>query len=427
MLSVQQLNARVQRGFNRTFDALGNQRYRYLWGGMFFSMAALQVSIVSRAWLAYDLSGSALVLGMVAAARGLPQLLLAPLAGVVADRVDKRRLLLVTQSSLVALGLLVAVLVHTGLIQVWQLVAVGLVQGCLFPFTMPARAAIVPDLVPEHQVSNALALDSTGQNMNRVLAPAVAGLLIAWQPTIAFYAVALLYAGAVLTLLHLPSGLRGTAPRKGTFADMAVGFRYIAGQPALLGLILLAFVPILFGMPFQQLLPVFQKDILEVGPRSLGFMYAAVGIGAITGSLLAAYFSNSPQLGRLQVGAGALFGLAVAAFALSRNFTMTLLILIVAGFASQGYLTINRVLVIMRTDRALYGRVMSVYMMTWSLMPISLLPIGYIVDRAGAPATLTVSGLVLTAFVIIIALSFPQLYLRRTLPPPTPVSSSHGK
>ena len=388
---------------------------------MLFSMSAMQINIVARSWLAYDITGSALMLGVVAAARSLPQLILAPVGGVAADRFDKRRLLICSQTALTFLALGNAILVHAGVIEIWHLLVIGVVQGITHPFTMPTRTALVPHLVSERQIPNALALDSTGRNLNRVTAPALAGILIAIDPTLAFYAIFIGYAAATLTLIGLPSGFRGEALKGSPLAEIAVGFKYIAERKAILALMLLSFAVVILGMPFQHLLPVFQKEVLDVGPRGLGFMFTAVGFGAIIGSLLAAYLSERPDKGRMQFGAGLLFGMGLTALALSNSFVLSLALLAVVGFASQGYLTINRILVMQHTERRLYGRVMSVYMMTWSLVPAVVLPIGIVVDRVGVSATVATSGILLVIVLVGAAVTFPKLYLARSV---APVSAS---
>lgn len=388
---------------------------------MLFSMAAMQINIVARSWLAYDITASAFMLGVVAAAKSLPQLMLAPVGGVAADRFDKRRLLIGSQLTLTLLAVVNAVLVHIGIIEIWHLFVIGVVQGIIHPFTMPTRTALVPHLVSDRQIPNALALDSTGRNINRVAAPALAGILIAIDPTLAFYAIAVAYGAATLTLIGLPRGLRGASLKGSALSEIAVGFRYIAARSGLLALMLMAFVIVILGMPFQQLLPVFQKDVLDVGPRALGLMFTAVGGGAIVGSLLAAFLSDRPDKGRLQLGAGILFGISLTGFALSSSFVLSLALLVVVGFASQGYLTINRLLVMQHTERHLYGRVMSIYMMTWSLVPAVVLPIGLLVDRFGVSLTVATSGALLTIALFGAALTFPRIYL--TTPASAPVRS----
>lgn len=401
----------MRTSFSRTFASLANPQYRLLWLGMLYSIGAMQVDLVARAWLAYDLSGSGLTLGLVTAARGLPQLLLSPYSGVAADRYDKRKLLVWSQSAVFGLALINAVLVHAGVIQIWQLIALGLAQGIATPFTMPTRTALIPDLVETRQIPNALALESTGRNINRVFAPALAGICLAISPALAFYVIAVGYGLAVLTLYRLPHGLRGEGGKQGAGKEMLAGFRYIWDRPSLFALLALAYVPILIGMPFQSLLPIFQKDVLKISESALGFMYTGIGVGAIVGSVMVAAIAESPHKNRIQIGSGIIFGIFLFLFALSTNYVLSLALLLLVGFFSTGYLTTNRLLVGLQTERGMYGRVMAIYGMTWSLMPIALLPFGILVDIFGVSATVAASGALVAAFITIIALAFSRYFL----------------
>lgn len=396
----------------QAFSSLSLPKFRTLWLGMFFSLGAMQIEIVSRSWLAYDLSDSALILGLVAMARSIPQVVLSPLAGVWADRFDRRQLLLISQTAMLVLALGNALLVHLGIIEIWHLFALGLLQGIAFPFTMPARTAFMSDLVGKEHMANALALDSTGRNLNMIAAPSIAGVLLAINPTLAFYAITIMYGFAVYTLFKLPKGSRGGATKGGAFTQMLVGFQYIWSNRVLATYILLALVPILIGMPFQQLLPVFQKDVLEVSPSALGLMYTMVGVGALAGSLGAAYYANSPRMGIAQIICGIAFGIVLTLFALSPVFVLSLALLLLVGLTSQTYLTINRSLLMLNTDPSLYGRVTSVYVMLWYLMPVSLLPLGAVADRVGVSATVAACGLVLT-LVIAGAVTRSPAFFRR--------------
>jgi MFS family permease len=385
---------------------------------MFFNVASMQVNIVARSWLAYDLSGSALVLGIVALARGLPQIIFSPLGGVAADRFDKRKVLVISQSILCVLALINAVLVQTNVIQVWHLVVIGIVQGIVFPFTMPTRQALIPQLVNRDTLPNALAMDSAGRNLNRVLAPSLAGILIAWDPTIAFYTIALLYFTSAMTLLGLPRTASTADPNRNAVQQMVFGFRYMVGRRRLLVLILMAFLAVILGMPFQQMLPVFQVAVLNVGPEKLGFMYAAVGVGALVGSLTIAYRSDDPRRQRYQLIAGVCFGALLIPFALSRNLGFSLAMLALIGLCSEIFMTINRMLVLLNTDSHLYGRVMGMYGMTFSLMPIATLPMGAIVDAIGAPWTVAGAGFLLAAAVLTLSFILPRIWHKDIAAPP---------
>jgi MFS family permease len=404
----------------RTFNAFAIPNFRLLWLGMLFSMGAMQMNIISRSWLAYHISGSGLAIGMVALGRGLPQFLLAPIGGAAADRFDKRKLLIFSQFSLVALSLVNAVLVQLNVIQIWQLIVLGVVQGIIFPFTMPTRTAYIADVVDSDRFANALALDSTGRNLNRVIAPSLGGILIAISPTIAFYAIAVFYALAALTLIRLPSARSVQARSRSIVGDMMVGFRYLRNSSALMLLIGMAFALVLLGGSFQQLLPVFQLDVLHVGPTALGLMYTAVGVGAVFGSLAAVYAAESPNKRKIQLGAGISVGVFLALFAFSTSYLVAIFFLVIVGFMTDGYFTINRILVMYETEKAFYGRVMSIYMMTWSLMPLSLVPMGIMVDRVGAPITVGIAGLI-QAVIITGITAFSPYVRRRDEPVPVPV------
>jgi MFS family permease len=394
----------------QAFKSLSTPGYRVLWFGMFFNVASMQINIVARSWLAYDLSGSALVLGIVALARGLPQIIFSPLGGVVADRFSKRKVLVISQSILCILALINALLVQTNVIQVWHLVVIGIFQGIVFPFTMPTRQALIPQLVDKDTLPNALAMDSAGRNLNRVLAPSIAGLLIAWDPTVAFYAIAILYFSSALTLLRLPSTASTADPNRNAMQQMVFGLRYMIGRRRLLILILMAFIAVILGMPFQQMLPVFQVAVLNVGPEKLGFMYAAVGVGALAGSLTIAYRSDDPRRQRYQLIAGVCFGVLLIPFALSRNLGISLAALALIGLCSEIFMTINRMLVLLNTDSHLYGRVMGMYGMTFSLMPIATLPMGAIVDAIGAPWTVAGAGFLLAVAVLTLSFILPKIW-----------------
>lgn len=378
--------------------------------GMFFNIAAMQINIVARSWLAYDLSGSALILGIVASARSLPQIIFSPLGGVAADRYDKRKVLVGSQAILCFMAVVNAVLVQTGAIRVWQLIVIGVVQGIVFPFTMPTRQAFIPQLVNEDNLPNALAMDSAGRNLNRVMAPSLAGILIAWHPVIAFYTIALFYLISAITLLRLPSSVSTVDPRRNALQQIIYGFKYVAGRRRLLILIGIAFVAVILGMPYQQMLPVFQAAVLNVGPEKLGFMYAAVGAGALVGSLLVAYRSDDPRRQRYQLIAGVGFGVLLIPFALSQNFSFSLVMLGLIGLCSEMFMTINRMLVLLNTDNHLYGRVMGTYSMTFALTPLATLPMGALVDAIGAPRTVAGAGILLAMAVIATAIVLPRIW-----------------
>jgi MFS family permease len=359
-------------------------------------MAANQMDAVARAWLAYHLSGSGTTLGFVSLARGLPQVALLMVAGAIADRVDKRKVLMISQVSMAALGLLNAWLVHVNAIQVWHLAVIGLLQGVVFAFSGPTRHALIPALVPAEQLPSAVAVTNTALHTNGVLAPVIAGVLIAYDPSLAFYAIAAAYGTAALTLLGLPRRTYTAAAQaaRSLVAELVDGYRYLAGHRQLRILIATAFVPIVIGMPFLSLLPIFQEDVLRVGPSSLGVMYTAAGVGSLASSLFFTRVAGSAPKGLLLPVTGAAFGVSVALFALSKSYALSVGLLVAVGAASQAYLALNSLIIMLHARHEYYGRVMGTYMVAWALMPVAVFPFGAFVDATSPQLVVALMGIV---------------------------------
>jgi MFS family permease len=359
-------------------------------------MAGNQMDTVARAWLAYHLSGSGTTLGFVSLARGLPQVVLLLFAGAIADRVDKRKVLVISQASLAALGLINAWLVYVNIIQIWHLAVIGLLQGAVFALNGPTRHALVPSLVPAEQLPSAIAITNTALHTNGVLAPVIAGILIARSPDLAFFAIAAAYAGASLTLFGLPRRAHAATARvaESLRAQMVDGYRYLAGHRQIRILIATAFVPIVIGMPFLNLLPIFQQDVLRVGPSSLGVMYTAAGVGSLASSLFFTRMAGSAPKGLLLAATGASFGLSVALFALSKNYALSVGLLAIVGVTSQAYLALNSLVIMLHAHHEYYGRVMSTYMVAWGLMPVAVFPLGALVDATNPQLVVVILGVV---------------------------------
>ena len=387
----------------RPFTSLQHTQYRQLWVGTFLTFAAGQMTMVARPWLAFELSGQAFDLGLVAMAQGLPMFFLAPLGGVAADRLSKRTVLLFSQSALLIMAALIVGLLYFEVVEVWHLAAMAVVHGVAMPFNMPVRQSYVPLLLPRNLVPNGVALQAAGRNMNQVAAPSVAGFLLAFDPVTAFASIAGLHVFSLLTSLTFPKGAPSEQESRGVRGELLLGFRYVLTTPLLRLLFGMLLLTLVLGMPYLQLLPVFQ-EVLEVGPSQLGLMYAAVGAGGLLGSLVVASFVSLAR-GLPQFVTGAAFGLSLVGFALSPTYGLALALLVVAGFANQAYNTINQTLIVTRTDQALYGRVMSINMMMRSFITMSILPMGFLADRFGAPLTIASAAGLLTLSFALIALA----------------------
>ncbi len=392
------------------FDSLGIRDYRWLWISNLFSFAAMQMNFMTRGWLAFEITHSPLALAVVTGSWGIPVVFLSLFGGALADRVRKRNLLVITQ---VAGGLIVlwlAVMIATDRIQVWHLALGAALNGVVMAFNMPGRQSFVNELVPREKLMNAVALNSMGMNLTRIGAPALAGVLVGIIGIANVYFLMVgLYILAVAALLMMPAVALGVARRESILRDVAEGLRYVRSQALLVMLLVLAFVPVLFGQSVQSLLPVFAKVELHLGPAGLGAMMSALGAGALLGSLLVASFTSSAPKGVLMLAGGLAFGLSVVLFGNAPWLVLALAGLVLMGVTSQVYMTLNTTILQLQADPAYLGRVMSISMMTFGLMPLGALPMGAIAQGFGAPVAASIGGGLAAAFVVGLTILTPSL------------------
>ncbi|MEX2314673.1 MAG: MFS transporter, partial [Thermomicrobiales bacterium] len=335
----------------------------------------------------------------VALGATLPMLTFGLLGGVVADRRPKRQVLLASQSLIGLAALLYAALVITGVVQIWQLCLVSALEGVAFAFNMPARQAFVAQVISRERLTNAMGLHNAGSNFARIVGPLLAGSLIALPrvgPGHVYLLVALLYVAVVVGLLRLrhngaPVGTAWLSPLRA----LGDGLAYLRTNAIVSTLLLLAVAPMLLGMPYQQLMPVFAKDVFDVGPRGLGLLLTINGVGALIGALTVASMTTFRRRGLLQMTLGITFGLAVAVFAFGQSFALALVVLLVVGFAWAAFQALNSSLIISNTEPGYTGRVMSVYLLTFSVMDIGAVGFGALSDRYGAPLSVGLGGLLL--------------------------------
>jgi MFS family permease len=398
----------------RLFPSLAVPPFRLLWLGMLPGTLAWQMSVVASGYAAFVLSDSATVLGLISSSIGLPMLLFSLVGGVVADRLPRRRVLLVTQSMLGAAAAALAFLSLIGLLAAWHLVVLGLVQGTAFAFNMPARQAYVAELVKEKELlRSAVALNNAGVNFCRIAGPALAGVLLS-IPAVGvpgvFVTMTAMYGLVLATIVRLPASapaIGEDAARRGGWGQLTEGLGYIRSSPVLLSLLGLAFVPLFLGMPYQTLMPVFSERVFAVGAAGLGTLMAANGIGALTGSLTVAALAGGRRLALLQQCVGVLFGLGLIAFGLAPLFWVGAAALLAVGFASAAYTALNSTLLMTNTEPRLYGRVMSVWLLTFGLVPMATLPTAWLADHVGAPATVAGAGVLVALFVAGVAVLYP--------------------
>jgi MFS family permease len=395
----------------KAISSLRNRNFFLLWVGMFASVNGMQMLIVARGWLVYTMTESPLALGLVAAGMGAPLVLFSLFGGAVADRVRKRNLLLVTQSCICLLNAAMTILVFTHLVALWHLVTSSILTGVIFSFSMPTRQALIVELVGADDLTNAIAMNSLAMNICRIASPALAGLLLKLIDIPGVYLIVVFsYATSMITLILIPPGGVTTAgPHVPLIRDVVVGMRYIRDNSTLLALLIIAIVPILFATPYQMLMPVFAKSIFKAGETGLGLLMSAGGVGALGGSAFIASLGNIQRKGVLMVLTGSIFGIALVLFGLSKSFLLALICLVFVGSGGSMFMTLITSLIMVNTPSNLIGRVMSIFIMTFGLMPLAMLPAGALAKVFGAPSIVSVGSGIFTLILIYIAVTQPRI------------------
>jgi predicted MFS family arabinose efflux permease len=368
-------------------------------------------------WLLYDMTGSAVLLGALNGLRAVPFLIAGPMAGVAADRMDRRRLLLATQPVLVITSLVMGALVVGGRAEVSHLFLFTLVSAMAWSFNQPVRQSLVPNLVPKQHLMNAVALDQSGFNVMKVLGPTLAGLLIAWFGAGGnFFVQGVAYAGVLATiyLMHVPpppTEARQSSARE----NLSEGFAFVWRNRLIMTIMVVSLVPQIFAMPYIALMPVFQKDVLMVGPEGLGLLFAAPGVGAVpTMLLLASVAHRIRRSGLLLLVSLLCLGLCLILFSRTTSLPVALLILTAVGACQLTYLAAASTMLQTLVPDALRGRVTSLYMLDRGLSPIGALLAGLSAELLGAPTTLAMMGGLVILLVTTVVLRVPSLRELRT-------------
>lgn len=371
---------------------------------------------VTLGWLIYDMTGSAAMLGFLGAVRTLPFLIVSPTAGVIADRMDRRLLMIRAESFLVVAAVVLGALVATGLVEVWHLFVFTIVTGAAWSFNQPARMALVPATVPADDLMNAMALNSFGFNVTKVVGPFLGGVLIAnFGPGGNFFVQAATYAAVVYVVFLIKVPPQAPVGAQSAFSGLKEGISYVRDTPSVLALLLLSLIPSILAIPYISLMPVFAKDVLGIGPEGLGIMLAAPGLGAVVSTLfLATFATRIRHMGRLLLVALTLLGVFLMLFSQTTTLPLALLALMgVGGFhillASATNTTIQQIV-----PDALRGRVMSLYMLDVGLAPLGTLVGGVTTQFFGGPFTVLMMGILILLFTAMVTWRIPQVRQLRT-------------
>ena len=377
----------------RTFESLRLGPYRWFFAAMLGQMAAMNMQLMVRGYLAFTLTDSFSALGLVGLASALPMLSLSMVGGVLADRRSKKRMLQAGQASSAVIALAVALLLVTEQLQFWHLIVVSLVQGAVFALVLPASQAIVPEVVGRSSLMNAISLNAAGMNLMRLLAPAVGGFLIALLGVEAVYfLMAGLFVFALFTMARVPlrgsgeEGIMRRAESRG-LDDMVEGVRYILSNRVVFLVLGANFTITILAMPYMMILPGYVLDVFEGDALDLALLIALSGAGALVGSLVVASLPPRRR-GLLLLCSGMLLGVGLLAFTTTTSIWVAGAFMAVVGVGSAGRQAFGTVLLMTNVDEAYHGRVMAVFMTQVSLMLLAAFFLGILAEVIGAPQAL---------------------------------------
>jgi len=385
----------------RIARALASRNFRLFFGGQSVSLVGTWITRIATSWLVYRLTGSALLLGVVGFCGQIPTLVLAPFAGVLVDRANRHRILVVTQVLSMLQSVALAVLTFAHVITVADVLWLQVVQGIINAFDTPARQSFVVEMVEDRaDLPNAIALNSSMVNASRIIGPSIGGIIIAavgegW--CFAIDAVSYLAVIASLLAMQLVPRVRPRSTARLT-EDLAVGFHYVTRfVPVRSALLLLSLVSVM-GMPYQVLMPAISASVLHGGPHTLGFLMTASGAGALCGALYLASRRSVLGLGRAMALAATTFGLGLTAFSFSRSLWLSLLLLPIVGAGMMITMAATNTIIQTVVEEDLGGRVMAFYTMAFlGTAPIGSLIAGVAADRIGAPRTILLGGVACVA------------------------------
>jgi MFS family permease len=401
----------------RTFEALEDRSFRWFMVSMLAQFSSMHMQMVVNPWLVYELTGSYAKLGAIALASAIPGLILGFPGGVVADRASKKLLVQGGQAVNALSTLAIAVLIWLDQITFVHLMVVGGIQGGVWAVMGPARQALVPEIVGTSRLTNAVALNMAGMNFTRLGVPALGGFLIAWIGAGGVYA---LMAGLIFVAMFalIPvrprAGLDGTARPgtpwgglgrevKRTLVETGEGIAYMRRDATIFAVLMVNFFIVLMSMPYMQMMAGFVKDVLGGGPEALGFLLSVTGIGSLVGSLAIASMPNRGR-GLAFLLSALVLGVALLAFSISTWLWMTALIMVVIGLGQAGRMSLSNILLMAYTEPSLQGRVMSVYMMEFSLVSFGIFLVGVLAEVVGvqwAIGTTAVSLIVISLVALV--------------------------
>ncbi|MFC2006848.1 MFS transporter [Chloroflexota bacterium] len=399
----------------RTFSSLQNRNYRLYFIGMAGQWIGINMEVVTRSLLIYRLTGSAALLGLMSLTQAISMLLLSLFGGVISDRVQKKKVIIISTMGLAAVYLGLGLVLTLGYLSPerpgswWILIVSSVFQGGFLGFFMPSRQAIISEIVNREQVMNAVALNSLGMNTLRFLAPALAGFLIdAFDFEAVYYSIVVTYLFAVIFIALVPPTGKVTIRTSGTINGIREGFRYVRRETIVFLILIFTVLVVVLSGPYQYLLPILTEDVLRVGATELGILMSASGVGAMVGSLAIASLPNKKR-GAILIVSSLILGIALACFSFSRSWYLSLVLIALVGLGTAGRQSLGSILLQCYTKSEYLGRVMSLYMMEFGLMSLGTFTAGLLTELIGVEWTLGGFAMTLSLLSILALVFAPRL------------------
>ena len=396
----------------KMFSAFKHRNYRLFWSGNLISLTGSWMQTMALSWLIYRITHSAFLLGFIGFANAIPLLFLSPFAGVIVDRISKKKILYFTQISLMLSAIALALLTYYGNIQPWHIFVFTIINGTIGAIDAPARLSFVVELVGKEDLMNAIAMNSMAFNTARILGPAVAGFLVAIiHESGCFFINGISFVTVLisLTLMKFPPFIEKVT-KDSYMTGMMDGIHYIKQKRVLLGLLVLVTVPSLLSLSYATLMPIFAKEIFKREADGMGILLSCVGIGAVMGALVVARVSHSKVRGKILISGAIGSSLSIIAFGLSRNFYLSCFILILVGISNVMYLATTNTLIQSNSQDEYRGRVISFYTLIFQgMMPIGSLLLGTMASWFTASTTIVITASITLFYVLLMNWFFPQL------------------
>ena len=394
--------------------AFGYRDFRILWIGFIFAMTGFWAQIVALGWLVLRLTDSPFQLTLVVSAGQVSFILFALYGGVLAYRLNRRKLIIFSRLCTTVLMVLLAVLTITDVVEVWQIFLIAFVTGSLHTLDLPARTAMIPALVGEQDLMNAISLTTAVLHGTRIVGPAIAGIVVGlsgergeWSGFIIFAVANVIF---VFSMLLIKGGERqGEPKRTAIHRDLLEGLQLIKANRDIFALVILASSLSIFSMAYFSLMPVFARDVLGGTPRELGILMMATGVGALLAMAGITLARNFRKKGAYTLIGSLLFGVFLILFSQSTNYPLSIVLLAVTGLFNAVYTTILNVLLLLLVPSAYHGRIMSVFMITFGLSTFGNIAAGFIAESSGAPFAVTVTGFITIGITIAVFLYRPSL------------------